>query len=70
MSNCVNINTVTRLEIIDYTSCKGCNLATRFACTICRGLGMPGRKVISNSIIETQLHNDNKTLKIFINENQ
>jgi hypothetical protein len=76
----VNVEEVTRLEIIDHTPCDTCK-GKRFVivegekgltiCPFCNGNGFPGRAVIfrddTKSII-LSLQDDGRTLKIFINE--
>jgi hypothetical protein len=74
---------VTRLEIIDYTPCKHCkgsgrllNLQssstdTSVECGACGGSGIAGRNVIffdPSKQIELSLQDEERTLKIFINE--
>lgn len=67
---------VTRLEVIDYTKCKTCkgekfidNGNGLFECTVCGGLGTPGRTCIfwdKDKQIQLSLQDDNRTLKIFV----
>lgn len=81
MSN-LYLSGVTRLEIIDHTKCSNCHgvgkisvegQPDRFECPTCRGLGMGGREVIMHDPakqITVQLQDQNRTLKIFVNERE
>lgn len=75
----MNFEHVNRLEIIDHSPCKTCK-GKRLViiqgndkpteCPACNGLGIPGRNVvfIGSKQVEISLHDDNRTLKIFIKE--
>lgn len=75
-----DVSGVTRLEIMDSTTCKTCK-GKKFVliegndkpteCPVCHGLGCPGRGVVfweSKKTIELSLQDEARTLKIFINE--
>lgn len=66
-------NKVTRLEIIDHTTCEHCGGKSRFDeslnCINCKNMGSPGRKVVmfdDNKQIDLELQDDDYTLKVFI----
>jgi hypothetical protein len=74
------VDLVTKLEIIDNTPCKTCKgkklvliegETKPTECPVCKGLGCLGRAVVfsdENKSIEMSLQDDERTLKIFINE--
>lgn len=81
----MDMSSVTRLELIDSTPCRGCNGETWITeedqkprtCPDCDGLGTPGRNVVfwdAYKKVELSLQDDGKTLKVFIsgrdNENR
>lgn len=77
MRGYVNTNNVTRVEIIDHRPCVECNghgqLPNGNSCNDCGGLGVPGRSVVCYNydvIVDVQLQDDDRTLKIFLHERE
>lgn len=77
----MNTEKVTRFEIIDHRKCQACggqgrvHDGTEFGkpCEMCYGMGMRGRDIVvhnQNVSIEARLQDDDRTLKIFIEERQ
>lgn len=76
----IDLNNVTRLEVIDGSVCQGCEGAGRihvagqdasFDCPACHGSGYRGRQVVfhnENKELELSLQDDGRTLKIFIKD--
>lgn len=76
----MNLEKITRLEVIDHTNCKSCNGIGRqhiegqfgsVECPSCHGLGSSGRTVVfidERKQVETSIQDDGRTLKIFISK--
>lgn len=81
-SNLTYLDEVTRLEIIDHTSCDSCEGTGRitisgqpdsYECPACHGSGLKGRQVVffdANKQVEASLQDEGRTLKLFINERE
>ncbi len=82
-SDYVNTSKVTRFEIIDHRPCVECrgdglvmvpgedDIESKQECIGCSGLGMSGRTVVvydQGVSIDTQIQDDGRTLKVFIDE--